>query len=236
MTSIGGIYLSAWLYLVLAHLVADFLLQPYELVKLKNRPLGLTIHAVVHGVITAILVAPVLPRWGLIVPMLVVVHYLLDWLKVARGPSAGPVSLLVFLADQAAHLTVLLLAVLASGLSFDAQIVYASPAATAVLYYAIPYLAVTVAGAILVYQAALAFRTRSDPGLVLAWRERLAGMIERGLALTVVLFLRPSLWPAAVLPALIIAWPARQARGRWIEAAWSVGFAFVLGLLFRTWT
>jgi len=43
-TWIGGIDLSAWLYLVLAHLVADFLLQPYELVKLKNRPLGLTIH------------------------------------------------------------------------------------------------------------------------------------------------------------------------------------------------
>ena len=234
MTSIGGIHLSAWLYLVLAHLVADFLLQPYELVRLKSRPVGLAIHAVVHGVITAILVAPFLPRWGLIVPVLVVVHYLLDWLKVARGPVVGPVSLLVFLGDQAAHLTALLLAVVASGLSFDTQIVYASPASTAVLYYGIPYLAVTIAGAILVYQVALAFRTRPDPGGVLAWRERLAGMIERGLALTVVLFLRPSLWPAAVLPALILAWPARQTRGRWIEAAWSVGFAFVLGLLFRT--
>ena len=230
---IGGIYLSAWLYLVLAHLVADFLLQPYELVKLKNRPVGLAIHAVVHGVITAILVAPILPRWWLIVPLLVVVHYLLDWLKVARGPSAGPLSLVVFLADQAAHLTVLVLAVLASGLSLETPIVYASPAATAVLYYAIPYLAATVGGAILVYQVAVAFRTRSDPGLVLVWRERLAGMIERGVALTVVLFLPPQLWPVGALPALILAWPARQARGRWIETAWSVGLAFVLGLLFR---
>ena len=218
---------------MLAHLVADFLLQPYELVRLKARPVGLAIHAIVHGVITGILVAPVLPRWWLIVPVLVVVHYLLDWLKVARGPTVGPVSLAVFLADQAAHLSVLAIAVMVAGVPFDAEIVYASPAATAVLYYAIPYLAVTIAGAILIYQVALAFRTRPDPGHTLVWRERLAGMIERGLAVTVVLFLPPRLWPLVVLPALILMWPARRVRGRWVEAAWSVGLAVVLGVLFR---
>jgi hypothetical protein len=194
---------------------------------------GLAIHAVVHGVITAILVAPILPRWWLIVPLLVVVHYLLDWLKVARGPTVGPVSLAVFLADQAAHLSVLAILVLIAGTPFDAEIVYASPAATAVLHYAIPYLTVTVAGAILIYQVAVAFRTRADPNQTLMWRERLGGMIERTLALTVVLFLPPRLWPIALVPTLVLVWPARQARGRWVEAAWSLGLAMVLGVLFR---
>jgi hypothetical protein len=230
----GEIALIAWLYLVLAHVVADFLLQPYELVRLKAHPVGLAIHAVVHGVITAILVAPILPRWWLIVPLLVVVHYLLDWLKVARGPAVGPLSLAAFLADQAAHLLVLAIAVMISGVAFDAEIVYASPAATAVLYYAIPYLTVTVAGAILIYQVAVAFRTRPDPNQTLVWQERLGGMIERVLALTIVLYLPPRLWALALAPALARVWPARQTRGRWVEAAWSVGLAVILGVLFRS--
>lgn len=217
---------------MLAHLVADFVLQPYELVKLKNRPVGLVIHAAVHGVITAVLAASFLPRWWLALPLLVLAHYALDWLKVARGPSSGPISLAVFLGDQAAHLVVLALVVLAAGLPLDAQIVSA-PEAAAVLYYAIPYLAVTVAGAILIYHVALAFSTRPDPGGVLAWPARLAGMVERALALTVVLFLPPALWPAGLLPVLILTCPARGGRGRWIEAAWHLGLALVLGVLFR---
>ena len=45
--------MSPWLYLVLAHVVADFVLQPYELVKLKQRPIGLWIHSAIHGLLAA---------------------------------------------------------------------------------------------------------------------------------------------------------------------------------------
>lgn len=217
---------------MLAHLVADFLLQPYELVKLKSRPVGLGIHAAVHGAVTALFAVSFLPRWWLALSLLVAAHYLLDWLKVAWMPSAGPASLAVFLGDQAAHLAVLGVVVLVGGLPLDARILY-PPAPAVVVYYAIPYLAATVAGAILVYQVAVAFHTRPDPAAVLAWPARLAGITERALALTMVLFLPPSLWPVAALPAVILTWPARRMRGRWIEAAWGLGLAVLLGLVFR---
>ncbi len=232
-THLGEFGLSAWLYLLLAHLVADFLLQPYELVKLKGQPLGLAIHSGVHAIVTAVLVAPFLPRWWLIVPVLSVVHYFIDWMKVAGGHTDGPRSLVAFLGDQVLHLIALTLAVLAAGLAPDAHVTYVSPRITSVLYYAIPYLTATFAGAILLYQIALAFHTRPNPAQALTLAPRFAGIIERGLALTVVLFLPPSLWWVAAVPAAVILWPDRTERGRWVETAGGLGFAFILGLVFR---
>ncbi len=200
---------------------------------MKSQPVGLAIHTGVHAVVTAILAVPFLPRWWIIVPVLAVAHYFIDWMKVASGYKDGPLALMAFLGDQGVHLIVLALAVLAAGLPLDGEITYASLQTTAVLYYAIPYLAATFAGAILVYQIALAFHTRSDPAQVLMLGPRLAGIVDRGLALTVVLFLPPSLWWVAVVPTAVTLWPARGERGRWAEATSSLGFAVILGLVFR---
>ena len=228
--------LLVWLYLLLAHLVADFMLQPYELVKLKSQPLGLAIHSGVHALITIIIAGPVLPRWWLVIPLLTVAHYFVDRTKVESGFTTGPASFLAFLVDQVAHLGVLAGAVLVAGVPLDHAVKYASAGLTAVVYYAVPYVAAMFAGAIVMYQIAVAFNTRGNPPDLLAPRLRITGMVERGLALTVVLFLQPALWWLGVVPYVAVLLADRQPAqqpGRWVEAASSLGLSVGLGLLFR---
>ncbi len=224
---------SPWLYLLLGHLVADFVLQPYVLVRLKRQPVGLAIHSVVHAIITAVLAAPFLPRWWLIIPLMAVVHYFIDRMKVGSGYNRGPASFLVFLVDQAAHMVVLALVVFLAGLRLDAPISYGPRGLTTILYYAVPYVAATFAGAILLYQLAVAYNTRGNPEELLALRPRVAGIVERALALTVVLFLTPALWWLSGVSYVLRLWVNRRRPGQWVEAASGFAFAVVLGLLFR---
>jgi len=222
----------AFLYLLLAHLVADFVLQPYELVKLKRRPVGLAIHAGIYGVLTA-LVAASFPRWPIMVLALTAAHYAIDRIKVRSHLSSGPASLVAFLADQAAHILALAAAVALTGLPLGASVTLGTPEVTGLLYYAVPYVTATFAGAILVYQLAFAYRTRGRPEDLLTPGLRVAGYAERGLILTGVLFLAPAFW------ALVAAWYAvrliagRHQPGRWIEVAGSGLITLPVGMLFR---
>ncbi len=90
-----------------AHLIADFLLQPTWLVKLKQRRrYGVVIHALIHFFVMALLtlawsIAGVL---GLII--IAVAHAVIDYIKIAlekRGLKYIP----GFLIDQSTHLLVL---------------------------------------------------------------------------------------------------------------------------------
>lgn len=218
---------------MLAHLIADFVLQPYELVELKRRPVGLVIHSAIHAAITAVLVAPFLPAWPMVIAVLAVVHYLIDRWKVAASPSRGPASLVFFLGDQFLHLAVLGLAVTAGGLSLRQDVTYRSLALTGMLYYAVPYIAATFAGAILLYQVAAAFGTRGDPVQWLLPGLRVEGLVARGLALSLVLFAAPALWVLGAVPFVVRAVADRQQPGPWLEAATGYGLALGLGLLFR---
>lgn len=225
--------MSPWLYLLLAHLIADFVLQPFELVQLKRRPVGLIIHTSIHALVTAALAAPILTRWWLVIPLLSFVHYWIDALKVAYGPARGPWSLVAFVVDQAVHLGTLALAVLLAGVPLAADRVFVTPALTAVFYYAVPYVAAVFAGAILIYQVALAFQTRAQPETLLSPGPRTAGMVERLVTLTVVLFLAPWWWWLGAVTAAL-QWGANQRQPRrWLETATALGFPAVLGLLFR---
>lgn len=125
------------LYLFLfAHLVADFVLQPFWLVLRKRRWDGLLIHGAI--VLACMLVLPlidraILPLWPIMLAV-TAVHVATDWWKVRfgdriPGPPIGP-----FMLDQVIHVAtlcgVLCLALPASQVwSFDA-----SPVAQLALY------------------------------------------------------------------------------------------------------
>jgi hypothetical protein len=102
-----------------------------------------------------------------------------------------------------------------------------------VLYYAIPYVTVTFAGAVLAYQVALAYATRPDPEDLLRPQLRAAGYLERGVLLTVVLFLAPLAWTVAA------AWYAgrftwlRRSPGAMVETAAGLALTVAVGMLFR---
>ena len=95
-----------------AHLFADFPLQTPAILSQKNRFKGIFIHAVLVLVTSAIVIVqgavfrPVLFAMLLI---LFVLHFAIDWIKSLTGQVSARTGLLLFFADQIAHLGVILL-------------------------------------------------------------------------------------------------------------------------------
>ncbi len=179
------------------------------------------------------LAAPVLPRWLVAIPLVTVLHFWVDGMKAQHGPEHGPLSLIAFLFDQAVHVGILLLGVLAAGLSLDRVLIYGSPAVTGAMYYAIPYVAAAFGGAVLVYQVALAFETRADPLELLAPSLRVRGVAERALTLTVVLFAAPVWWWVGALTTALQVGANAGHRARWLESVSGLIVAVAFGLAFR---
>ena len=94
--------------LISSHFIADFLLQPGNLVQLKKRPVYLFIHGAVHALTTYL----VLQNWLVWqVPLVVFfVHILIDYMKQLK--TDGDDNAIVFVADQAAHIASLIIIVL----------------------------------------------------------------------------------------------------------------------------
>lgn len=92
---------------VLAHLLADFVLQPFWLVQRKRRWDGLLIHGgIVLTCMLALLTSA--PQTQALWPAMLVialVHTTADWWKVQRGNRLFRHPILPFLLDQTVHLT-----------------------------------------------------------------------------------------------------------------------------------
>lgn len=91
--------------LLTAHLIADFLLQPFGWIQNKSegiRSRALYYHIAVVGILTWLFL------WDpteIVVPAIVMVtHFFIDWWKSSKKSTVG-----TFLADQAAHMTVIIL-------------------------------------------------------------------------------------------------------------------------------
>lgn len=121
-------------YLILGHLIADFVLQPEKLVKWKHKSwVGTLVHGGVHGAVTLALFAPfLLARWGgeaapwlifLAIFGISALHVLIDTVKIWFERRSKR-HLVLFMGDQAAHLMVLLGAGLwlaVSGIGFEGK-------------------------------------------------------------------------------------------------------------------
>jgi len=90
--------------LLLSHLIGDFPLQTNQIYRLKNKSwLGIVLHAIVHVVVTSLLLKQPLSVWPLLL-WLGLLHFLVDLTKL-RLPIKR--QWLGFLLDQAAHLLTL---------------------------------------------------------------------------------------------------------------------------------
>jgi len=96
------------LKLLLAHILGDFVLQPYNWVKdkeeKKHRSIYLYLHAMVHAV-TLLVVLGFDKKYWLGVVIIVSTHLIIDWIKVSIESKAY--SRWLFAVDQLAHLTVI---------------------------------------------------------------------------------------------------------------------------------
>lgn len=96
---------------LLAHLVADFILQPYWLVKRKNRVSGLAMHCgiVLASMALIPLVEPAAVSLWPAMLAITAVHFAADWWKVQHGHRIPGPPIVPFLVDQLIHLATLTL-------------------------------------------------------------------------------------------------------------------------------
>ncbi|MFH1800691.1 MAG: DUF3307 domain-containing protein [Candidatus Omnitrophota bacterium] len=99
-----------FLKLILAHLIADFILQFEELYQLKVRSyLGQAFHAMIQGLVSLILLYPYLNTlqiW-LFVAGLVLVHLAQDLIKYSATEKLPANTFVYFMADQFCHILVI---------------------------------------------------------------------------------------------------------------------------------
>lgn len=99
-----------FLKLILAHLIADFVLQFEELYQLKVRSfLGQLFHVLIHGLISLILLYPYLnePQIWLFVTGLVLVHLTQDLVKYSATKKIPANTFVYFMTDQLCHVLVI---------------------------------------------------------------------------------------------------------------------------------
>jgi hypothetical protein len=104
----GGMFL--FLKLILAHLIADFILQFEELYQLKVRSFwGQILHALTHGLVALALLYPYLdlPLIWLFVAGLVLVHLVQDLFKYSFTKRKPSNTFIYFMIDQLCHVLVI---------------------------------------------------------------------------------------------------------------------------------
>lgn len=173
--------------LLLAHVMADFVLQPGRMARAKGggHPGWMLGHVAVVGLVTALLLGMQTAQAAAVVAGLTAAHLGIDAAKVAFGRNLSGIA--AFLADQAAHLASL---VLVAGLAPQlwAQGLWA---AHAPLW--LPGTATVIAGAVLATRAGgfalgLMMRAFGDVGLDgLPGGGRIIGMLERGIIFVLIL-------------------------------------------------
>jgi hypothetical protein len=116
---------------LLAHLVADFVLQPYWLVLRKRRLDGLLIHCAI--VLVCMLALPLIDGAALALwPAMLgitAVHFVADWWKVRYGGRIPGPPIVPFLLDQLIHLSTLAIVLTLALPAEQAWALSASPAA-----------------------------------------------------------------------------------------------------------
>lgn len=227
--------------LVLAHLIADFILQFEELFRLKLRSfLGHFFHALMHAVVSLAILLPYLgnPFIWIFVITLSVVHMLQDLAKYSLMENKR-YFFLIFLADQMLHVlalsTILLFPVGGQVLGFPAHprldYFYTENEWT---LYAIAFLISTFCGTFLFNAYSWSYVPNARKDRFITTFESVHGLVERGLLTCIFLFSsNPAvlvLSPAVGLIRLFV--PPLKSKTEFLA---SFIYGTWTGILFRLW-
>lgn len=230
-----------FLKLVLAHLVADFILQFDELFKLKLRSLtGHVLHALCHVILSLLFAWPYLgdPTLWLFIWIIGAIHLFQDLLKY-RLMANKRLYFRLFVGDQILHLillaTVLLLPISGKVLGFPnhptLHHLYIHDQWTA---HAIIYLTATVPGNFLFHAFRTSFIPDSRLDQCITTPEILHGMLERMIITTVFLFYSNPLALLVSPLAGCLRFPFPLMKNE-IDFLLSFIYGALSGLLFRLW-
>ncbi len=197
----------------LAHLVADFMLQPLWLIQRKRYWYGLLIH-VGFVMVCMLAIIPFEPQAAALWPVMLgisVVHYGADYWKITYGDRMVRSPLLAFLLDQVIHATTIIVGLSLALPQTQIWSLHASEMALPAMY-AICYLLASFAAPItLIVAFDPTFKHAS-----LAAAARVRSLIAAVLVLTLALFATPVALPATV--AGIAAATRRPASGHPLDS------------------
>lgn len=229
-----------FLKLVLAHLIADFVLQFEELYQLKVRSLwGHILHVLIHGIMSLLLVFPYLnvPQMWLFIGGVIALHLIQDIIKYTLTKKIPKNTFVYFIGDQCVHiliLSVILLFPISSqirGFPQDAFLnrLYVNSQWT---IGAIFFVLLTFAGSFTLYAFYKGTRKDLRPNHGITSFELLFAIAERTIAGTAALLVTNFLWLLLVPLVGIARLPFKIMRDR-TDFLISISYAILLGLLFR---
>ncbi len=207
------------LMMLLAHLVGDYLLQWDRLARWKARALpGVLAHGAIVISVNCLLAALIAPSWWPWAAAIGIVHVAIDGSKLRLQRYYPPLHL--YVADQAAHLAAIGLALIASGAlrPLPADTEYWLTLAVGYAFVTLPvWVLAEYLTYHLVYNSAPEFAYRSH---------KYVGSIERTLVMTCVITGLIGLVPVVALPRLVTGPPSKLYRVEWLLG---VGIALLTG-------
>ena len=229
-----------FLKLLLAHLIADFILQFEELYQLKVRSLwGHIFHVLIHGLVSLALLYPYLkdPRIWIFVTLLVFLHLAQDFIKYTLTKKIPKNTFFYFMADQIVHglvlCSILIFPVSSEILGFPGHplldAVYRDNAFTLLLIY---FILLTFAGSYTIHAFYRSYIKDSRPLYGITSYEIIYTLLERSIIGVIVLGAPNLLWILLTPLVGLARLPLEKMRDR---TGFLVSFlyAIVLSLCFR---
>jgi hypothetical protein len=243
------------LAMLLAHLFGDYILQWDNLSLWKSRRLsGVLLHGLIVTTVTllfALLINTAWWPWAIVIGL---THTVIDALELPirrhmAGQKTGTGALLLFVADQTTHLTIIALALIWSGYLLAPNFADGFIAETydhKLLTVALGYAFLTMPAWILIRFVICGLMNGTAPDFSMRLGGKYLSMLERGLILTFVLFGQFILIPLATVPRLLLESTragaqdggANQVAGRYgalyiAELLVSAALAVAIGLALR---
>jgi len=219
----------------LAHLVGDYILQWNHLAAWKSRALkGVIVHCLIVFAVTWLLALPFDPRWWPGVVFIGVSHFLIDAAQLRLRVFVAPLAR--FALDQAAHLTVILIALAAGGYLDLSQITRAFALglqSDRLLVYLLGYTFVTMPAWVLIKFVVYGLVKGAAPEF--SDNSKYLGILERLLMTTFIALGQFLLVPLVPAPRFALEWPQVAGSDRTpvyiAELLASVTLAVTIGLL-----
>lgn len=215
--------------LLIIHLVVDFM-QPADLVAWsKSSSWGLTVHSGIYFILNCAALA-FTPLWWIWAFALGLSHFIIDKLKVVLNNRFPNLSLEIFVLDQMVHIAIISSVFFCSGLGISKPVPLSMDILDypQVLLYIMSFIAVTFGGSILIFELLNAQSNGGNQKKVIYIEERYMGILERTIALTLILLGRINPFillatPLAFIPSVI------RGKKAWVSKGERRSFLFDFG-------
>lgn len=203
------------LAMLLAHLVGDYILQWDDLSRWKSERLsGVLVHGLIILGVTLLFSYPFDPDFWPWAVFIAVTHTLIDAVELPirrrlNRQGSGKAALFLFLADQAAHLTIIAVALIGSGYLVVPALGENLAAASndnPLLTFLVAYAFLTMPAWILIKFLVYPLMNGSAPDFSRTFGGKYFSMLERGTIATLIIFGQFILIPLVAIPRLVFQW------------------------------